>query len=221
MRLVCAVAMAGLLAGSAWAADNGGAPRKDPNAAGPGQGNAAGNWSYAKNDRILKCLALTDEQIAKIDVLFSDMQTAQRDLWKGAQGQTGIANGQAPNSRASISKEDMAAIQEKSKALQTAFKTKLMDVLTADQKAKYEAADKIISDSQKAMQDLFAKFNAGAKTAEDRKAMQDEMAKITKDRQDALSKLLGDAYKSEEQGGRFFPGGNAGGPPAKPIGPVN
>jgi Spy/CpxP family protein refolding chaperone len=185
LRLAFVGMMAGLLAGSAWAAE-GGAAVAPGSSVQPGPGGVQAAWSYAKNDRIMKCLTLTDEQVAKIDALFKDLQTGRQELYKGVDKKMG--------------KEAYAAIQEKMQALQTAFDAKVLDVLTAEQKVKYEAALKIMAESQKAIQELLVKFNAGDKTADDRKALSEAMKKINSDRDEALVKLLGEAYKSVREG---------------------
>jgi Spy/CpxP family protein refolding chaperone len=159
LRFVFAALIAGVLAGSALAAD--------PNNG--GQGGGAQAYSYAKNHQFLKYLGLTPEQSDKIDALFKDKGAAQQALYKDR-----------PQSK---DKDELQkyykGVQEKVQALEAEFKVKVADVLTADQKAKYLAAEKAMDDFQKALRDA--------------------NIKATNEREDALVKILGDAYKEQAE----------------------
>jgi Spy/CpxP family protein refolding chaperone len=159
LRFVCAMLMAGVLAGTALAAD--------PNNG--RQGDGANSNSYAKNSQILKFLGLTQEQSDKIDALWKDKNTAQQALWKDR-----------PQSK---DKDEMqkfyTGVQEKVKALEVEFRAKLIDVLTADQKAKFLAAEKAMEDYQKALREA--------------------NIKAVNEREDALLKILGDGYKEQAE----------------------
>ncbi|HOX08014.1 MAG TPA: hypothetical protein PK280_16570 [Planctomycetota bacterium] len=161
LRFVCAAVIAGVLAaGSAMAADANNGRQGD------GQ---RGTFSYAKNHHILKFLGLTQEQNDKIDALFKDKQTAQQALYKDRpQGKD-----------QEEMKKFYMGIQEKVKAMEAEFNTKVADVLTADQKAKFLAADKAFADFQKAVNEA--------------------QIKATNEREDALLKILGDSYKEQAE----------------------
>ena len=190
-KLLCAAVAAGLLAGSAWAGD---ANRAANPGDGPLAGGVQGTWSYAKNDRILKYLGLTQEQADKIDALFKDKQAAVQELYKGLPRQNAAgANG---SSRADPSA--MKDLQDKAKALEEAFKTKVLDLLTADQKAKFEAAEKAYADLQKAMSEIYNQTKTLA-PQERQKAVREAHQKALAELQEALTKVFGDAYKADLQ----------------------
>lgn len=191
-KLLCAAVAAGLLAGSAWAAD---ANRAANPGDGPLAGGVQGNWSYAKNDRILKYLGLTQEQADKIDALFKDKQAAVQELYKGLHQNAAGANG---SSRQSLDPSAMKDLQDKAKALEEAFKTKVLDLLTADQKAKFEAAEKAYADLQKAMGEAYNQTKTLA-PQERQKAVREAHQKALADLQEALTKVFGDAYKADLQ----------------------
>jgi hypothetical protein len=188
--------VAGVLAGTALAADpnNGGGQGFAPAKVG-GADNPQGNWSYAKNDRILKYLGLTQEQCDKIDALWKDKNAAVQELYKGMKQNAGGANG-APVDKEAM-KKAYAEIAEKVKALEDAFKTKMMDVLTADQKAKYEAADKAFAAYQKTLQDAYAASKDLA-PQERQKSIRDTQEKALTTLKAELAKIFGDAFKADD-----------------------
>lgn len=198
LKFVFSVVMAGLLAGVALAGDDAKKPDPAADRIAPG-GINQGAYSYAKHDRIMTCLKLTDEQITKIDALYKDMITAQQEVYKGLRNGNG-AQGSGAAGSPDANKEAQKAMQEKIEAIRKAFETKVADVLTAEQKAKYEGALKIMADSQKAMQELSSKTNFVKMTADERKAYSEAAQKIGKEREEALSKLLGEAFKTERYG---------------------
>jgi len=198
LRFVCATVVAGVLAGTALAADpnNGNAPVPGGGLVAPGGGGVQGNpgaWSYAKNDRILKYLGLTQEQCDKIDALWKDKNAAVQELYKGLR-----QNAPAPGTRQSIDPAAMKDLQEKAKALEDAFKVKLLDVLTADQKAKYEPADKAWAEYQKTLASTYGTLDKSLTPQERQKAVRDAQEKALATLKVELAKVFGDAFKADD-----------------------
>ena len=196
-KLLCAAVVAGLLAGTALAADpnNGGQVGGGLVAPGGGQGNQ-GTWSYAKNDRILKYLGLTQEQCDKIDALAKDKQAAVQELYKGARQNAAGPNG-APADPAAM-KKTYAEIAEKAKALEEAFRTKVLDLLTADQKTKFEAAEKAWAEYQKTLATTYGTLGKDLSPQERQKAVREAQEKALAALKDELAKIFGAAFKADD-----------------------
>jgi len=193
LKFVCAAVAAGVLAGTALAADPNNGGQAGPGLVAPGAGGVQGAWSYAKNDRILKYLVLTQEQCDKIDVLWKDKNAAVQELYKGMR-----QNAPAPGTRQSIDPAAMKDIQEKVKALEDAFKVKLLDVLTADQKAKYEPADKAWTEYQKTLTTAYSSLDKSLTPQERQKAVREAQEKALATLKVELAKIFGAAFKADE-----------------------
>jgi Spy/CpxP family protein refolding chaperone len=208
LKFVCAAVAAGVLAGTALAADpNNGGGQAGPGLVAPGAGGVPGNpgaWSYAKNDRILKYLGLTQEQCDKIDALWKDKNAAVQELYKGLRQNAAGANG----SRQSLDPAAMKDLQEKVKALEDAFKVKLLDVLTADQKAKYEPADKAWTEYQKTLTTAYSSLDKSLSPQDRQKAVRDAQEKALATLKDELAKIFGAAFKADEF--KLYGGGSSG-----------
>ncbi len=158
--MLCGLVLAGMLATTALAADG-------ANNGGQGPDGTRVAWTYATGHHILKNLGLTAEQTEKINALFKDKGAAQQAMYKNR------PKGQDKEEL----KKFYAEVQQKARALEEEFNVKVMDLLTADQKAKYQAAEKAQEE-----------YN---------KAMLEANVKATCDREDALLKIYGDSYKAE------------------------
>jgi hypothetical protein len=95
--------------------------------------------SRAKYDQVLGRLGLTAEQIKKIDSIYAEYQKKTSGLYKAMRDQNKTM---PPADRQAAYKQ----VREKVAELNAERGEKILEVLTADQKTKYEAAAKIIAE---------------------------------------------------------------------------
>jgi len=161
-KLMCVAALAGFFAVPVLA-------QEGQNRA----GNPAGRrkYSYAESHQVLQFLELTDEQKAKIDALWTDFQAASRELYQKNRPGRGASN----EERQAFYK----AVGVQRKALQEDFDLKVLDILTDEQKKKYEAVQEANAAFQKAQREFLIKF--------------------TNEREDKILGILGDVYKERAE----------------------
>ncbi len=137
--LLCAVALAG-----------------DANV--PGQGGqdpAGGKWSRARYDQLLGRLGLTDEQIAKIDAIYTEYDGKVAEFRKTLQVAQPNDNGGLTSA---MPKEAWAKFRDKQKELYAERDVKVMEVLTAEQKKKFEAGTAIVTEFGAKLQEVNAEY---------------------------------------------------------------
>ena len=142
-------------------------PQEGPNSSRAGQTQ----WSRAKYDQLLGRLGLTDEQIAKIDAIYTEYDAKLAEFRKTLE----VRN---DNGLASVPKDGWAKFRDRQKELFAERDAKVLEVLTADQKKKFEAGTAIVAEFGTKLQAVNAEY---PKIMQDNKGDREKLQQAFKD----------------------------------------